>query len=364
MKKKILFILGTRPEAIKLQPVILQCLNLFDIKICLTNQHSDIDSILFEFKKYIVSLKLKRDESGLSGLLGNILVLLDNEIKIKEWEPDLIIVHGDTCSSMCGALYAFYNKIKLCHIEAGLRTDNKTSPFPEESNRKIIDYLADIHFAPTELDKQNLINEKICSDNIFVVGNSIIDVIKNYHKCSPSDKSKPYGLVTLHRRENQPDIIKSTLIEVSRFALDSRYNIIYVCNNDEYLKSQVKTIIKDNPYILISDAVNYDKFYQLMSDSSFILTDSGGIQEEAVFLGKPLLIMRESTERQILLNNDCGYLVNTSNVYNMMSQTINNKLKFNYCPNLFGTGNTSLSITDILYANIYQSHNNKKLRSE
>ena len=350
--KKILFILGTRPEAIKLKPIVVECINSFDVKVCLTNQHSNIDNMFFEFKNNIINLELKRNESGLSGLMGNILVLLDNEIKIKEWKPDLVIIHGDTCSSICGALYAFYNKIKLCHIEAGLRTNDKKSPFPEESNRKIIDYLSDIHFAPTELDKQNLVNEKIDNDNIFVVGNSIIDVIKNHPKYDTCDKSKPYGLVTLHRRENWPDIIKSALKEISRFALDARYNIIYVCNNDEYLKGQVKNIIQNNPYISISDSVNYDKFYQLMSESNFILTDSGGIQEEGVFLGKPLLIMRESTERQILLNNNCGYLVNPSNVYHIMTQTINNELHFNYCPNLFGNGNTSSSITKILYENL------------
>ena len=352
--KKILFILGTRPEAIKLQPIILQCLNFFDVKICLTNQHSDIDSILFDFKQYIISLKLIRNESGLSGLIGNILVLLDKNKKIKEWAPDLIIVHGDTTSSLCGALYSYNQQIPLCHVESGLRTNNKFSPFPEESNRKIIDYLATINFAPTNINKNNLINENIIN-NVHVVGNSIIDVLKNSSNNINMDSKllswisdNDFGLITLHRRENWKSNIPLALNEISAFSLKHKYKMVYVCNRNIKLQDLVKRTINNNPFIYIIDPLENKEFHHLILKSQFIITDSGGIQEEASFIGKPILVLRNNTERQEIVESNCGLLLKINNIQNTLEGILNKSIKFNQDKTLYGNGTTSIQIAEIL----------------
>ena len=354
--KKVLFILGTRPEAIKLQPVIRQCVDLFDIKICLTNQHPDIDNILFEFNKDIIKLELTRHEFGLSGLMGNILILLDRENGIKEWGPDLIIVHGDTISSLCGALYSYYEQIPLCHIESGLRTNDKFSPFPEESNRKIIDYLATINFAPTSINQNNLTNENIVN-NVHVVGNSIIDVLKtNLDTTDISIDSRllswisnnDFGLITLHRRENWKSNIQSALKEISSFCLKHKHRMVYVCNKNIELQDLVKKTISDNPFMYIIDPLENKEFHHLILKSNFIITDSGGIQEEASFIGKPILILRNTTERQEIINSNCGLLLETHNIQNILESIINKSIEFNQDKSLYGNGTTSIKIAEIL----------------
>jgi UDP-N-acetylglucosamine 2-epimerase (non-hydrolysing) len=345
--KKVLFILGTRPEAIKLKPIILQCVDLFDIKICLTNQHPDIDHILSEFRENIISLGLKRSGSSLSNLMGNILVLLDNETRIKEWKPDLTIVHGDTTSSLCGALYSFYEQIPICHIESGLRTHNKFSPFPEESNRKIIDHLATINFAATENNKDNLNYEKILH-NVHVVGNSIIDVIKNNLNDISMISNDSFGVITLHRRENWKNNISLALKEISKFCIQHEYKMIYVCNNNIELQSLVKQTINDNPFISIINSLDNKEFHHLIAKSTFIITDSGGIQEEASFIGKPILILRDSTERQEIIENNCGILLQINNIQEILENILFNKILFNQNKALYGNGTTSMQIVEIL----------------
>lgn len=347
MTHRVLFILGTRPEAIKLKPIIELANNCFEVKICLTNQHPDIDKFFPDMLDGIIQLPLHRTEKGLADLTGRLLSLLDSDQQIKDWSPSMIIVHGDTTSALCGAMYAHYNKISLAHVEAGLRTHNKQSPFPEESNRRIIDYLSDIKFAPTECDKNNLNQEQIV-DNIFVVGNSIIDVIKD-QKFDERYKPFPYGLVTLHRRENWDSTIELTLLELAKFANDFKYNIVYVCNNNTKLKNKVHGILANHRYIKIRDALEYSDFIRLLNDCSWILTDSGGIQEESVFLKKPLLIMRENTERQGVLMSRCGYLVSPKNIYTILEHTIDQTLKFDMDPFMYGCGDTAHSIIKILY---------------
>lgn len=348
MIHRVLFILGTRPEAIKLKPIIELATNYFEVKICLTNQHSNIDKFFSTIPNSIIQLPLHRTEQGLADLTGRLLSLLDSNKQIKDWSPSMIIVHGDTTSALSGAMYAHYNKISLAHVEAGLRTNNKQSPFPEESNRKIIDYLSDIHFAPTEYDKKNLNQEQIVN-NVFVVGNSVIDTIKNQNLYQCHQTSVPYGLVTLHRRESWDSNIELALLELSKFANDFKYNMIYVCNNNQQLKNKVCKILTSNKYIEIQDALEYADFIKLLTGSSWVLTDSGGVQEESVFLKKPLLIMRDSTERQGVLMSSCGYLVDPKNVYNILEQTTNKKLKFNTDPFMYGCGNTAHLIINILY---------------
>jgi UDP-N-acetylglucosamine 2-epimerase (non-hydrolysing) len=364
--KRVLFILGTRPEAIKLQPIISRCANLFDIKICLTNQHSDTDNVLLEFKQYIIKLKLTRNEFGLSGLMGNILILLDQEQNIKTWRPDLIIVHGDTTSSLCGALYSYYEQIPLCHIESGLRTNDKFSPFPEESNRKIIDYLSTINFAPTILNKNNLSNENIIN-NVYVVGNSIIDVLKNNLdiidinidlKLLSWISNNDFGLITLHRRENWKNNIEKALKEISIFCLKNEYRMIYVCNQNTTLQNLVKKTINNNPFIYIVNSLENKEFHHLILKCNFIITDSGGIQEEASFLGKPLLVLRNTTERQEIINTNCGLLLDIQNIQNTLLSIINKNINFNQDKTLYGNGTTSIQIAETLRSYLNNDKNN------
>lgn len=343
--KKILFIIGTKPEAIKLKPVIEQCKNNFKIKVCLTNQHPNLDKIINE---KCINLKLIRNEKGLSGLTGNILNLLENKKQINKWKPDLIIVHGDTTSSLCGALYAFYNKIKLCHVESGLRSNNKQSPFPEEINRKIIDALSDINFCPTIDNKKNLYKENV-SSNCYIVGNTIIDSLKNNilnnKDCkilSWTNKS-PYVVVTLHRRENWEKISKSIKI-ISKFAKNNKLKIVYVCNKNKKLKNIAKKILKNNKFVYVSDSIDHSYFQNLIINCSMIITDSGGIQEEAVYYKKPIIILRDNTERQEIIKNKCGILANNENLL----KTLSSNIAFSQKPHLFGNGKSSIKIAKIL----------------
>lgn len=345
--KKVLFIIGTRPEAIKLKPIIENINKCFQIKICLTNQHENIKNTFLEFNNDIIELKLKREENNLTGLMGNILLLLDNNTDIQTWKPDIIAVHGDTCSALCGAFYAFYSNIKLCHIEAGLRTHDKFSPFPEEANRKIIDYLSDIYFAPTKYNQNNLEQENI-TDNVHVVGNSIIDVIKT-NDYNNDEVKEIYGLVTLHRRENWDSIIESSLNEIVRFASYFKYKILYVCNHNSLLKNKIIKIIDNNKYVEILDPLNSIQFHKLLKNCAFVVTDSGGIQEEAVYFSKPLLIMRTTTERQEIINYNCGYLINPDTVYNTLTDILSGRLHFNIKTELYGDGSTSKNIKEKLY---------------
>lgn len=346
--KKLLFILGTRPEAIKLQPVIKLASKLFDIKICIIKQH---DNLIQYFSNYdTIELDFIRKEKNISGLVGKILQLLDESHDLQMYNPDLIIVHGDTCSALCGAMYAFYSKIKLCHIESGLRTHNKNLPFPEESNRKFIDYLSDLHFAPIDLNKNNLLLENISTSSIFVVGNSIIDVLKN----KPDQQNcLKYGLVTLHRRENWDSNIEQSIKVLSQFALKFKYQIKFVMHPNTYLQNKIKTL-NDNPFFEIYDPMSHEIFQNLLKEASFVVTDSGGIQEECVYFCKPLFIMRESTERPEIINNGCGYLVNAYNIEEYLTRFIENKLYFNCLSSLYGDGNTSKQIIQHIYEYLLQ----------
>jgi UDP-N-acetylglucosamine 2-epimerase (non-hydrolysing) len=344
--KKILFIIGTRPEAIKMKPVIEKCEKLFNCKICFTNQHKNLNNFINFKKEKIIYLKLKRKDSNLTRLTSDILDLLNKESKIKSWKPDLIVVHGDTTSSFCGALYAFYEKIKLCHIESGLRTQDKNSPFPEEFNRRTIDYLADINFCPTKTNKKNLLNENLKRNN-YVVGNTIIDTLKKEINLNKKlIEFSDYIVVTIHRRENWGSKIEKSLKIINEYSLSKNKKIVYVCNNNDDLKKIVKDCLGKNPNILLLDPLSLEEFRCLLRNSSCIVTDSGGIQEEACYYGKPLLILRDNTERTEAVNNLCAKLVDIKN----LSRYLNNieKVKFKTNKNLYGKGDTSDAILKIL----------------
>ena len=352
--KKILFILGTKPEAIKLRPIIKKCKDSFVIKICLTNQHPNLEKILGED---CICLNLVRNEKGLAGLTGKILELLDDQKEIRKWKPDLVVVHGDTTSSLCGCLYAFYEKIKICHVESGLRTHDKYAPFPEEINRLIIDSISDINFCPTIENKKNLQKEN-AAGKIHVVGNTIIDVLRNNEidniKCSELEWANnfSFGIVTLHRRENWGEFIKKSIQIICDFAKKNKQKIIYVSNNNEDLRVAVKQTTHGNEFVLVCDPLDPIVFQKLLSECSFVITDSGGIQEEATYYQKPLIILRKNTERIEIIKNKCGILANNENLSEILSNF--SDIKFEKNPFVFGNGTSSDKIVNVIksYENI------------
>ena len=355
---RVLFILGTRPEAIKLNPVIAEALGFFEVKVCLTSQHDGIRSLLPPMEdECVVSLDLVRDESGLCGLTGRIMCLLDEADSLSEWNPELVVVHGDTTSALCGALYAFYKKIRLCHVESGLRSGNKASPFPEESNRKIIDYLSDIHFAPHDNNRRRLEQEGV-DGRIHVVGNTIVDVIKKNvrddfsHPVLDWSAGSEFAIVTLHRRENWGGAIESMLFEMSEFARKNKFKIVYVKNQNPQLRALVDLAFRGNEFVLVSDPLGAFEFHNLLSRSSFVMTDSGGIQEEASFLGKPILILREETERQEIVESGCALLVNPAVFKEALESFFELKtrglLEMNAVSDIYGSGDSGMRIVQIL----------------
>lgn len=319
MKLKVIVILGTRPEAIKLAPVI----NLlkkekkaFQPLVCVTAQHREmLDQVLNLFEiKPDYDLNIMKPKQNLYGITTEILRKL--RILFKEVNPDLLLVQGDTTTTFSASLAGFYEKIKIGHIEAGLRTYNKYHPFPEEINRHLTSILADYHFAPTEKAKENLIREGIPSEYIMVTGNTVVDALLYMkEKLSQPRKKKEmersfwhkYGiqfnrdrliLVTAHRRESFGKPFEEICLSLKEIIQrNPEVRMIYPVHLNPNVQDPVKRIIGNCERIHLIPPVSYEEFVFLMIQSYFILTDSGGIQEEAPTLGKPVLVMREVTER-------------------------------------------------------------------
>jgi UDP-N-acetylglucosamine 2-epimerase (non-hydrolysing) len=334
--KKLLIIVGTRPEAIKMAPLI-QALarehRQFQTKVCATAQHREMLDQVFKVFDLIPDFDLdamhpKQDLFELSARL-----MMGLRDPFTQFKPDLIFVQGDTTTAMMSALAAFYLQIPVAHVEAGLRTYNPMAPWPEEMNRQIIGRIADIHFAPTKNAKRNLINEKIPPDQIFVTGNTGIDALFAARQIiqdrglAPTlqrtvsqylggrmldyDNSKLI-LVTGHRRENFGKGFINICHALSAVAADNpNLHIVYPVHLNPNVQKPVRTILEGNDNIHLMAPLDYLPFLFLMEKAHFILTDSGGIQEEAPSLGKPVLVMRESTERTEALHAGTVQLVGT-----------------------------------------------------
>lgn len=338
--KKLLFIFGTRPEFIKVYPVIQEAKRQGNpIVLINTGQHKEmLNELLDEFSVEVdYDLKIMEKNSGLSEIVAGSISGLDPIIK-KE-QPDVILVHGDTAATLSGSLVAYFNQIKLAHIEAGLRTYNKFSPFPEEMNRQIVGLMADYHFTPTEMTKENLLKEGKPKNQVFVVGNSAIDMFQYTLKDDYTNEAlswqadKKMVLVTAHRRENLSDLeeIFDGIAEIAD-EFKETHKIIYP--------------IHMNPM----DTIN---FHNVMRHAELILTDSGGIQEEAAFLGIPVLVLRDTTERPEGVLAGTLKLVGTSkeNIVNETRTLLTDKTKYERMSgskNPYGDGTTSLQIINIL----------------
>lgn len=306
-KVKVMTVFGTRPEAIKMAPLVLKLKkdDRFEEITVVSAQHREmLDQVLDIFKiKPDYDFNIMHKNQTLEDITSK--VMLDMAKVIKKEQPDIVLVHGDTTTSFSAGLATFYEQTKLGHVEAGLRTWNKYSPFPEEMNRQMTDDLTDLYFAPTKLSKQNLIKENHSADNIYVTGNTAIDALEqtvkeDYHhdvldEINPDSK---IVLVTMHRRENQGEPMRR-VFKVMKQVVDSHKDveIIYPVHLSPRVQKVAKEVLSDDPQIHLIKPLDVVDFHNLAKKSYFIMTDSGGVQEEAPSLGKPVLVLRDTTER-------------------------------------------------------------------
>ena len=327
---KVLTVFGTRPEAIKMAPLVHALANdaAFDARLCVTAQHREmLDQVLRLFAlKPDYDLDIMRPEQGLTEITSRILEGLKGVFS--SFRPDVVLVHGDTTTTLAASLAAFYHRIPVGHVEAGLRTGNLYSPWPEEANRKLTGHLATWHFTPTAYSRQNLLRENLADSQIFVTGNTVIDALfwvrdrilsdPQHHASLAArypflDATKKLILVTGHRRESFGDgfeRICSALATLARQHPDIQ--IVYPVHLNPNVSEPVKRILSGIGNIILIEPQEYLPFVWLMNRAWLILTDSGGIQEEAPSLGKPVLVMRETTERPEAIEAGTVRLVGTS----------------------------------------------------
>lgn len=327
MKTKHLIIFGTRPEAIKMAPLVKEYKKYpeFDTKVCVTAQHREMLDQVLDFFQITpdYDLNLMKPNQNLYSLTADIIT----ELKpiLEQFQPDYVYVHGDTTTTMAASIASFYSGAKVCHVEAGLRTHNKRSPFPEEINRQVAGRICDYHFAPTEKSKANLLAENIKEQDILVTGNTVIDAlldssnrvqeIKNeeieYLK-GIVDVNKRLILVTGHRRENHGQGFINICEALKEIALTyPEVQIIYPVHLNPNVQKPVHEILSGIANIQLIDPLAYPAFVWLMTQSYMIVTDSGGVQEEAPSLGKPVLVMRDTTERPEAVEAGTVILVGT-----------------------------------------------------
>jgi UDP-N-acetylglucosamine 2-epimerase (non-hydrolysing) len=371
-KQKILFVFGTRPEAIKVAPLIKEFQKnpeKFDICVVSTGQHKEmLDQVVNFFQINIdYDLALMTKNQSLNALSARILTSLKDILD--EEDPSYVFVHGDTTTTAFASIAAFYNQIKICHIEAGLRTFNKYSPFPEEINRTITGKLADIHFAPTQKARQNLIAEGVPKSSIEVTGNTVVDALlngvelsKNFndeqinHLKKTIVKNKKIILVTGHRRENFGKGFKNICKALIKISENKGVQIIYPVHLNPNVKNIVHEMLIGIPNIHLIEPLNYPAFTWLMNKSYIILTDSGGVQEEAPSLGVPVLVMRNNTERPEGVEAKTAILVGTDtekifkNVDNLLSEKLLYK-KISLNKNPYGDGTASKKIVSYMVNN-------------
>lgn len=368
--KKILIIFGTRPEAIKLAPVIkaLRKERSFRTIVCSTGQHDEmLKQVVHLFKiKIDFDLNLMKPGQDLfeitSGSTEKLKVVFNNV------KPDFLIVQGDTTTAFTSALSAFYSKVKVAHVEAGLRSSNIYSPFPEEVNRKIISVLADINFAPTFKAKDNLIAEGVPAKRIIITGNTVIDSLleikdklndaSNVKKIESSFKKiipgslldKEFILITIHRREKFGKTLKNTLKQLKEIAEENKaYNFIYPVHLNPNVKKPVEKILNNIANFKLLPPLDYLSFIYLMSGCRFIISDSGGIQEECYIFRKPIIVLRDNTEREEAVKAGYAFLAggggrDFKKIFYRVDKKLSGKYNFFESKNPFGDGKASEKI--------------------
>ncbi|MCG8502577.1 MAG: UDP-N-acetylglucosamine 2-epimerase (non-hydrolyzing) [Firmicutes bacterium] len=340
---KVMTIFGTRPEAIKMAPLVKaleQCESIESI-VCVTAQHREmLDQVLEIFEiTPDYDLNIMQQRQSLTGITARVLEGLDEVMK--KVCPDIVLVHGDTTTTFAASLAAFYNKIKVGHVEAGLRTFDKYFPYPEEINRKLTGSIADLHFAPTITNKQNLINENVQEDRIFVTGNTVIDALnttvsRDYMFETEILRKLDYTkrkiiLVTAHRRENLGEPLENICNALK--ALVDQYEdveIVYPVHLNPAVKETAFAILGDLPRTHLIAPLNVQELHNLMHKSYMVLTDSGGLQEEAPSLGKPVLVLRNETERPEAVEAGTVKVagVDRDNIFQMASALIEDRAAY------------------------------------
>ena len=362
--KKVMVVFGTRPEAIKMCPLVkaLQAQDSIETVVCVTAQHREmLDQVLEAFNVVPdIDLNIMKSEQSLFSITSDVLLMMEKTIR--EVNPDVVLVHGDTTTAFVSALAAFYLQVPVGHVEAGLRTYNIYSPFPEEFNRQGIGLIAKYHFAPTETAKKHLLDEGKSCEDIIVTGNTGIDALKTTVIDSFTDEMMEWVgndrliLITAHRRENIGEPMKNMFNAIKR-VLDEHEDIkaIYPIHMNPRVREIADEILKGEERLKLIEPLDVFRFHNYMAKSYLILTDSGGIQEEAPSLGKPVIVMRDTTERPEGV--EAGTLVlsgtNEESIYNAFTELLTNRSlydKMSKAINPYGDGHASERIAEYLVA--------------
>lgn len=369
MKHKILTVFGTRPEAIKMAPLVnaMKADNHFDVKVAVTAQHREMLDQVLDLFSIVPDHDLNIMKAGQTLYDITMRSLEGLSAIIREESPDMVLVHGDTTTTFAGALAAFYQQISVGHVEAGLRTQQKYSPYPEEMNRHLTGVLADLHFAPTATAKNNLLAENVSAEKIFITGNTVIDALLetaaleyNFSDSAFSDikdidfVGKSIILVTTHRRENLGDPMRNIFRALARILGDfPDSEIVFPVHKNPKVRKVVNEVLGGHPRVHLIEPLDYQPFINLMKRADLVFTDSGGIQEEAPALAKPVLVLRDVTERPEAVSAGTVRLVGTDEetVYQNTFELLSNKTKYDemaHAINPYGDGKACQRILDAL----------------
>lgn len=368
-KLRIMTVFGTRPEAIKMAPVIKELQNRsaeVEVIVAVTAQHREmLDQVLdlFEIRPDF-DLNIMQANQTLHDITSRVLLGLRDVIE--ESRPDLLLVHGDTTTTFAASLAGYYAQVPVGHVEAGLRTHNKFSPFPEEMNRKLTGAIADLHFAPTETSRRNLLAEGAAAENIFVTGNTVIDALfltvkENYEFVEPALKTLDFAgskviLVTTHRRENLGGPMRNIYLALKQVVEEyPDAQVVFPMHKNPQVREVVNRVLGGLDRVHLIEPLDYEPFVNLMARSYLILTDSGGVQEEAPSLGKPVLVLRDTTERPEAVEAGTVQLLGTEReaVYAATANLLRNRLDYTKMANAvnpYGDGLASRrSVEGILF---------------
>ncbi|MGN0150000.1 MAG: non-hydrolyzing UDP-N-acetylglucosamine 2-epimerase [Clostridia bacterium] len=370
MKKiKVMTVFGTRPEAIKMAPLALELKKYENIesKVCVTAQHRQmLDQVLEIFNiKPDYDLDIMKERQTLVGITSRVLEGLDEVIK-KE-KPDIVLVHGDTSTSFVAALAAFYNQVKVGHVEAGLRTYDKYSPFPEEMNRQLTGRISDLNFSPTEQNRQNLLKENVSDDIIYITGNTVIDALKTTVRDDYKFKdevlnnidfeNKRVIIVTAHRRENLGEPLKNICNALKQIVTEYEdVELVYPVHLNPAVRETAFGILGDVDRVHLIDPLDVEELHNAMARSFLVMTDSGGIQEEAPALAKPVLVLRRETERPEAVAAGTVKIagVDKDTIVKLAKELLDDETAYNkmaHAANPYGDGEASRrTVEAILYA--------------
>ena len=359
---KVMTIFGTRPEAIKMAPLVQELKNRKGIEciVCVTAQHREmLDQVLETFKiTPDYDLNIMKQGQTLADITTRALIGLESVIK--QEKPNIVLVHGDTTTTFAGALAAFYNEVDIGHVEAGLRTYNKYSPYPEEMNRQMVSCLADMNFAPTKVSKQNLLNDNKKEETIYVTGNTVIDAMKTtvtkdyYHPVLDWIGKDRMILLTAHRRENLGEPMRNIFTAIKRIVEEfNDVKVVYPIHMNPKVRKIANEVLGKCDKVKMIEPLEVFDFHNFQNKSYLILTDSGGVQEEAPSLGKPVLVLRDTTERPEGLEAGTLKLVgtNTDKIYEETKILLTNKKEYEKmakATNPYGDGFASKYIVDAI----------------